>query len=268
LGSLTSKEIAEDKKTTIKIGSGFILLILGIAMAISGAQMFGIAITGAGGSFSLVIPVVLTLLVFGAVLAMLYAQTSLNKQDSEAGGMRKTIAGLLVVGLIAVVLFALGGRIQPDSKDIITQYVQLVGIVIAFYFGSKATSDAYKGASEDEGDAEKDLDIENAAYDCSTGIFSIDLINKNSKNFTFNGISIKDKDNKVLFSQTFPSGLPISASGKNPMSVAVADAKKKNELKDIFKANKEKKYTITIDTSMKPKSSKSVDEEITSSNCT
>jgi hypothetical protein len=100
------------------------------------------------------------------------------------------------------------------------------------------------------------------------GIFSIDLINKNSKNFTSNGISIKDKDNKVLFSLTFPSGLPISASGKNPMSVAAADAKKKNELKDIFKANKEKKYTITIDTSMKPKSSKSVDEEITSSNCT
>jgi len=247
LGSLKSNEIAKDKRTMILITSGFVLLILGLSMAISGAQMFGISITGVGSSFSLVIPVVLTLLVFGAVLAMLYAQTSLSKQDGEAGGMRKTIAGLLVVGLIAVVLYALNGQIQSGNKDIITQYVQLVGVVIAFYFGSKATSDAYKGAAEDDkGDANKDLEIKNVTYNANEGQIVITGSNKNKRAFDVMGVYIDDGQ-KPLIDKTIVGVGVSEALLEFPVTVAgLTDGEKTN----MAKITAGQKYNITIKTTM------------------
>jgi len=55
--------------------------------------------------------------------------------------MRKTIAGILVIGLVAVVLFSLTAS-GIENKDIVTQYIQLVGVIIAFYFGSRVAGDA------------------------------------------------------------------------------------------------------------------------------
>jgi len=66
--------------------------------------------------------------------------------EKETGAMRKTIAGLLVIGLVVVIFFALT---TPDlgNKDLITQYIQLVGIIIAFYFGSRSTGSAVEAAT-------------------------------------------------------------------------------------------------------------------------
>jgi hypothetical protein len=259
---LNSLEPKEDKKTKIQmlIASGFILLFLGLYLAVSLLQLWK-NMTGEetiimGNSFAIVTPVILTLLVLGAVLLMLWVQNRLQ-EPNETGGMRKTIAGLLVVGLIAIVLFALSGTIKNENQNIITQYIQLVGIVIAFYFGSKATSDAYKGASEsNEGDAEKDLDIENIIYDSSgEGSISMDITNKNKRNFILKKISIKEGENE-LFSYAYPEpGWPVSETQKTYPVGPLPFGSKKNQMDSAIKeANKE--YTIALDTSIKQKSVK------------
>jgi uncharacterized membrane protein YozB (DUF420 family) len=246
-----------DKRTKIQIlvASGFILLILGLYLLIiilqNSRNIAGGGTALMGNSYALVTPVVLTLLVFGVVLLMLYTQTKLKQKD-DTGVMRKTIAGLLVVGLIAVVLFALNGTINNENQDIIIQYIQLVGIVIAFYFGTRATEDAYKGArtsegKADEGDAKKDLDIKDVTYENSA--ISMSISNAKKRNFTLKGVSIKDGE-KELFAFTYPEpGMPVSEAldpyMTGPLKVG------KDEM-DGFDTTRE--YTITIDTSIGQKS--------------
>jgi hypothetical protein len=247
LSSLTKDDIKEDKRAIIQIGSGFILLILGLCLLISGAQMSGNEITVAGGSFALVIPVILALMVFGAILLMLFAHFKIISSKDDPGIMRRTIAGLLVLGLIAVVLFSLSGKIEPGNQNIITQYIQLVGIVIAFYFGSKATSDAYKGAAEgDKGDANKDLEITNVTYNANEEQIVITGSNKNKRAFDVTGVYIDDGQ-KPLIDKTIV-GVGVS-EGLLEFPVTVAG------LTDVEKTNMKgsaagQKYNITIKTTM------------------
>lgn len=254
LKSLNGEQKSDKRnKIQIQIASGFILLILGSYLLITLLQLSR-NVTSAGtiiigNSFELVTPVVLSLLLFGAVLLMLYTHAKLRQKD-EVGGMRRTIAGLLVAGLIAVVLFSLSGTINKDNQNIITQYIQLVGIVIAFYFGTKATEDAYKGKTKaDEGDAEKDLDVTNVTYDGSA--ISMSISNSKKRNFTLKGVSIKDGDNQ-LFTYTYPQpGMPVSES-TDPYATGLL--KVSNTEMHGFDVDKE--YSITIDTSIGQKSVK------------
>lgn len=239
LNSLTKEDIKGDRKFIIQIVSGFILLVLGLCLLISLAQMSrNMAISGISSPFALVTPVVLTLLVFGAVLLMLYTQTKLNKEDSEAGGMRKTIAGLLVVGLIVVVLFALSGRIESNNENLITQYVQLVGIVVAFYFGSKATSEAYKGASDaDKGDAEKDLEVKTVSYDPQKDEILIEVLNGKGRTFGVETVKIKD------LTEGAATGFGSESFKETPIPIRL---KLKPEDKGKLAKNKGKEYDFTI----------------------
>lgn len=249
---LNSLEPKEDKGTKIQmlIASGFILLFLGLYLAISLLQ-FSKNLTGEeiiimGNSFAVVTPVILSLLVLGAVLLMLWAQNTL-KSENETGGMRKTIAGLLVIGLIAVVLFSLSGTIKNENQNIITQYIQLVGIVIAFYFGSKATSDAYKGAAEgNKGDANKDLEITNATYDANEGQIVITGFNKNKRAFDVTGVYIDD-GLKPLIDKTIV-GVAVSESLLEfPVTVAGLTTEEKANMEALAAGQK---YNITIKTTM------------------
>ncbi len=84
--------------------------------------------------------VFVALLIFGAVLLMNHLQAV----DQEQGQMRRMIAGILVMGLLIVVLYSLFGDIT--NKDLVTQYLQLVGIIVGFYFGARfATQEKYLG---------------------------------------------------------------------------------------------------------------------------
>ena len=240
----------EDRRTRtlIKLASAFILLILGWYLLILLTQLSR-SITGAEtaqGSFALVTPVILTLLVFGAVLIMLYTQTKLQ-QENEVGGMRKTMAGLLAIGLIVVVLFSLSGTINPANENIVTQFIQLVGIVIAFYFGSKATEDAYKGAGKDAGDASKDLEIKDAKLDAKQ--IEIAVANKNKRNFTVNGVRIEDNSGKLLIDKDIT--YPVSEANTE-FSLLVA--LKNEEIEMLSKAG-DKQCKITIKTTIGDKTS-------------
>ena len=247
-----------DKKTKIQIiqiqlAAGFILLILGLFLLITLLQ-YSRDITGRGAilanySSSLVIPGVITILIFIAVLAMLYTQTKLRQMD-DTNGMRKTISGLLVVGLIVVVLFALSGTINDNNQNIITQFIQLVGVVIAFYFGSRATESAYKDAQEkaDEGDAEKDLDIKDVIFkkspDGRNKTITVVISNSKKRNFKLKKVSI-NKENTILFTHTFEPEEEVKET-HNPYTTH--DLKvEEDEMKD-FNANTN--YNISIETSI------------------
>ena len=56
----------------------------------------------------------------------------------DKGEMRKAIAGTFVVGFSMLMILSIKYEI-PDN-DIITMYVQLAGIVVAFYFGARAAA--------------------------------------------------------------------------------------------------------------------------------
>jgi len=245
--SPANKYTKEDKKTIIQIVSGLILLLLGLYLLISLVQMLSNASNGAtiemSSPYALVAPVVLALLLFGATLLMLYTHFSLK--GSEPGEMRKTIAGLLVLGLVAVVFFALNGTIQQGgNQEIITQYIQLVGIVVAFYFGSKASSDAYK-MPEESGTAQDDLDIENVTYDPNDNESEIQIKVSNRKglDFQLDRVVIKDGVNTLLDKAVTRFGSEAFKDLSVPLKL---DESEKKKLEETLDSNKE--YDITIKT--------------------
>jgi hypothetical protein len=241
LNSLTKEDIKGDRKFIIQIVSGFILLVLGLCLLISLAQMSRNMInSGISSPFALVTPAVLALLVFCAILLMLYVQTKLKGEDSEIGGMRKTIAGLLVIGLIVVVLFALSGDIK--NNEIITQYIQLVGIVIAFYFGSKAASDVYKG-STDAGNAQDDLKVKKVTYDSTKNQIKIEVENSKGRAFGVNTITIKKGETTLVEG-------PATATGSESFKKLdiFYNVVKPNEKENLKTIDKTKKYNIIIET--------------------
>jgi len=228
----------------LQIASGFILLLVGMSLLMNLAQMPGSATSGADVGekmpYSIALPVLLALLLFGAVLAMLYAHTKLRGIDSESGGMRKTIAGLLVIGLIAVVLFALNEEVVKENENIITQYIQLVGIVIAFYFGSKATSEAYKGASEgDKGNAEVDLEVEKVNYDPQKDEIIFEMLNSKGRTFGVNTVKIMDGKDTLI--EGAATGFGSESFKKIDVHLGLKQGEKE-------KLDKNKEYDFTIET--------------------
>lgn len=129
-------------------------MILGIAMVLSSVWVILYLLnvqtdvskdsTGTAGVGTIIIPVLLAVLIFGAVLLM--CSMHVQKKEQEVGTMRKTIAGLLVLGLVVVIFYSLSGKII--NENIITQYIQLVGVIIAFYFGSRVAGVAGDKAVE------------------------------------------------------------------------------------------------------------------------
>ena len=95
-------------------------------------------------AFLIIISVLLGLAVFGSVIFM--CQMHSRMKEKETGVMRKTIATLLVIGLIVVIFFALT-KPNIGNEGLITQYMQLVGIIVAFYFGSRSTGSAVEAAN-------------------------------------------------------------------------------------------------------------------------
>ena len=74
------------------------------------------------------------LLIFGG---MIYIGAKADKK-LDKGEMRRAIAGTFVAGF--TILMILSIKYDIPDKDVTTMYVQLTGIVIAFYFGTRAVA--------------------------------------------------------------------------------------------------------------------------------
>lgn len=121
---------------------GVILIILAAYLLSNLEKISGLASPGFASQISS-IPMWLMLLIFVLLFIALLGVGVFKPEQMEGGQMRRAIAGLLVFGFVTILMFALfGAKIDATNKDVITQYVQLVGIIVGFYFGAKITSDA------------------------------------------------------------------------------------------------------------------------------
>jgi hypothetical protein len=82
----------------------------------------------------LLLAAIVILSIFGG---MIYLGFIADKKLDQ-GEMRRAIAGTFVVGF--TVLMILSIKYDISDNDVITMYIQLAGIVIAFYFGTRAVA--------------------------------------------------------------------------------------------------------------------------------
>jgi len=135
----------------------------------------------------------------------------------------------------------LSGTINDANQNIITQFIQLVGVVIAFYFGSRATESAYKDAisgKADEGDAEKDLDINKVTYNSNKKEINIEISNNKKRNFTLKKISIMEGDTEIISKD-------LGERASETLNSHTAIVQDKDE-----KIEEGKEYKIVIETSI------------------
>lgn len=104
----------------------------------------------------IVLTTILIVCVFGGLMYAGYkADADLNK-----GEMRRAIAGTFSVGFIILMLLSLNYSFD-QNKEIVTTYIQLVGVVIGFYFGTRTALSASKTGTE----IGKLLGIENVRFE-------------------------------------------------------------------------------------------------------
>jgi hypothetical protein len=151
------KENAFYKKSfAMIIGIVLVLSCIYLLLYLISLQIGQVVVPGnLSNAILIIISVLLGLAVFGAVILM--CQMHSRMKEKETGVMRKTIATLLVIGLIVVIFFALTNP-NIGNDGLITQYIQLVGIIVAFYFGSRST-----GSAVDAANAENKRKVEAAA---------------------------------------------------------------------------------------------------------
>jgi hypothetical protein len=122
--------------------AGVILIILGAYLIRNMEKISGIYAPSISSQFSS-IPMWLMAMIFVLLFVVLLAIGICKPEQMEGGQMRRAIAGMLVFGFITVLMFVLYGKeITNNNKEVISQYIQLVGIIIGFYFGAKITTDA------------------------------------------------------------------------------------------------------------------------------
>ncbi len=76
----------------------------------------------------------------------------LKDRNLDKGEMRRAIAGTFVIGFTVLMILCLSFNIY--QKEVIIAYIELVGIVIGFYFGAKT-------AAEKRAEVAAKIDIEN-----------------------------------------------------------------------------------------------------------
>jgi len=131
----------------------------------------------------------IVLLVFGGLLALGY----MTNKDLNRGEMRRTIAGTLVVGFTILVFLSLFYEFK--NAEIVTAYIQIVGVVIGFYFGTRSAS----GNKEDKTDG---ISIENVRFESDDSgnpdkRISLFVRNKGTSSITVDKIYIEGDDYNV-----------------------------------------------------------------------
>jgi hypothetical protein len=189
-----------DNNTLVLVGSGLALLFIGLYLLTNTFQQAIALINTSSIDYysgsSITIPVLLGLLIFGA--AMLMCQFNANQH--EQGSMRRMISGVLVIGLIGVIFYSLNNELK-NNKDIITQYVQLVGMIIAFYFGSRVGSELPQTLQDKIKNKEK-INIKCAEYNTNAKVFRLRLANDSGIDSKVQEIIINEGDSIVGISKS------------------------------------------------------------------
>ncbi|RZN14039.1 MAG: hypothetical protein EF812_06440 [Methanosarcinales archaeon] len=115
------------------------------------------------------------------------ADKSLNK-----GEMRRTIAGTLVTGFVILVFLSLYYEIS--NQPLVIAFIELVGLVVGFYFGSRAVA----GKEEVEEKNIGQVKIENVQFSGkSNNIINITIRNSSDFEVTVDRVYINNEPKKI-----------------------------------------------------------------------
>lgn len=199
LSKSSIKDIAKDPERIAMILGGVSLIILGAYFLRILEKLSGIAVPGISSQFSS-IPMWLMVMIFVLLFVILLGIGICKPEQMEGGQMRRAIAGMLVFGFIAILMFVLyGAEIDGNNKEVISQYIQLVGIIIGFYFGAKITTDATgkMSAQYDPAKTHEDpLEIGNPSLNADKKI-EINLKNKSGYKIVLDKIHLIGKNLNV-----------------------------------------------------------------------
>lgn len=124
---------------------------LGLTSVLLIVVIFSLTLFSSLPNKMLLIILEIVIFVFAGTLLLGYAAD----KDLDKGEMRRSIAGTFVVGFTLLLL--LSPFYEFKNNDIVTAYIQLTGVVIAFYFGTRTVMGKQKEASNK-------LNIENVKF--------------------------------------------------------------------------------------------------------
>lgn len=139
-------------------------------------------------------------------------------RNLDKGEMRRAIAGTFVIGFTVLMILCLSFNIY--QKEVIIAYIELVGIVIGFYFGAKT-------AAEKKAEAAAKIDIENIRF-IDPGKIAITIRNGGGTDITVDKIYL---NNGVI-------------NKKNEKINSLSS----KEIEEEYQWNKGEKYTLKIAT--------------------
>ncbi|ADI74201.1 hypothetical protein Metev_1343 [Methanohalobium evestigatum Z-7303] len=169
-------------------------LILPVASAVDGNNNVPV--------YLIALVTILIVSVFGGLMYAGYkADADLNK-----GEMRRAIAGTFSVGFIILMVLSLHYSFD-ENKEIVTTFIQLVGVVIGFYFGTRTALSVPKNMTGTT-ESGMSLDIENVK-------FETDELGNPTKKITFSIRNRGDTDlqlDKIYFNgEDFDRGIQIKS---------------------------------------------------------
>lgn len=127
------------KKMLFRVGAAILLLCAVLSIASAKEQLSAVNNSISGQlipTYVSIGAIVLLSIVF--VLLVLLGYRAKERGRLDMGEMRRAIAGTFVVGFTIVVLLCITYGIYTEG--VILAYIELVGIVVGFYFGSRTTA--------------------------------------------------------------------------------------------------------------------------------
>jgi hypothetical protein len=227
--------IKADKGNIAKIVAGLSLILFGVYLLGNLKDMSGFGSHLGVDQLPMWALILIVVILFAGLLGI-----GICKPDQmESGQMRRAIAGLLVFGFIAILIFSLYDKLPVENKEIVSQYIQLVGIIIGFYFGAKITSDASGMKSEinTSKSNEAKIKIGEPTLNKTEKKLQVPVTNASQNIIQVIRIELKDSEDLIhsekINTQYIHSGTP---------DIVIATDLKPETLEKITKNN----YTITI----------------------
>ena len=125
--------------------------------------------------------------IFVLLIALGYrADKNLNK-----GEMRRAIAGTLVVGFVLLVFLSLCYEIS--NQPLVIAFIELVGIVVGFYFGSKTVAEKKEVEEKKTGQ----IKIENVQFPEKSDKIIITIRNSSDSEVTMDRVYINNEPKKI-----------------------------------------------------------------------
>lgn len=137
----------------------------------------------------------MTIFVVSAILGIFVLLIALGYRDDKSlnkGEMRRAIAGTLVIGFVILVVLSLCYEIS--NQPLVIAFIELVGIVVGFYFGSKTVAEKKEVEEKKTGQ----IRIENVQFPGkSDKIINITIRNSGDFEVTVDRVYINNEPKKI-----------------------------------------------------------------------